>query len=199
MRIKSLFLITGCLALAACGGGGSGSSGQAAVSDGGEAASGAFQQATSSGNGGGSANGCALTAYQAEMLEQLNAVRTQARYCGEDYFEAVPELTYSCAIEPAARSHSIDMATNNFFSHTGSNGLRVSHRVTETGYEWGVVGENIAAGFSDVSSVMAGWLNSPGHCRNIMDSRFQEFAVSRVNTSTADYPNYWTQVFAVPR
>ncbi|TNE96465.1 MAG: CAP domain-containing protein, partial [Gammaproteobacteria bacterium] len=72
-------------------------------------------------------------------------------------------------------------------------------RITETGYQWSVAGENIAAGYDKVSTVMKGWLNSPGHCKNIMDPRFSEFAVERVNASSADYDNYWTQVFAKPR
>ncbi|MDX1756127.1 MAG: CAP domain-containing protein [Marinobacter sp.] len=143
--------------------------------------------------------GCTLTAYEKQMLAELNKVRAAGRSCGDESFGPAPALTYSCAILPAARSHSIDMATNNFFSHTGSDGRRVSHRVDDTGYEWSVVGENIAAGFDSVGEVMEGWLDSPGHCENIMDPRFDVVAVSRVDTSSADYDNYWTQVFATPR
>ncbi|WP_175481902.1 CAP domain-containing protein [Marinobacter zhejiangensis] len=142
---------------------------------------------------------CAQTEYQKEMLARVNEARSVARSCGNTHFEPAPALTFSCEIHPAALNHSLDMATNNFFSHTGSDGLRVSHRITETGYEWSVVGENIAAGFPNVDRVMDGWLKSEGHCRNIMDPRFQHFAVARVDTNQADYPNYWTQVFATPR
>ncbi|WP_370301508.1 CAP domain-containing protein [Alkalimarinus coralli] len=62
-----------------------------------------------------------------------------------------------------------------------------------------ITGENIAAGQSSVTQVMEGWLNSPGHCRNIMSSRYQEVGTSKVDSTTADYPTYWTQVFASPR
>ncbi|MGF2736215.1 CAP domain-containing protein [Marinobacter sp. DUT-1] len=144
-------------------------------------------------------DGCEVREYQAAMLEYVNAARTQGRECGSEYFPAVEPLVYNCPIEAAATKHSNDMAENNFFSHIGSDGLRVGGRVTETGYEWSVVGENIAAGYDDVEAVMTGWLESPGHCRNIMDSRFTGIAVVRVNARAADYPNYWTQVFARPR
>ncbi len=91
------------------------------------------------------------------------------------------------------------MAENNFFSHTGSDGLSVSGRVTATGYDWSAVGENIAAGQSTVDQVMQSWLDSEGHCKNIMSDQFDEFAVSRVDTDSADYDHYWTQVFAAPQ
>jgi len=73
--------------------------------------------------------------------------------------------------------------------------LQVSNRVTATGYTWSAVGENIAAGYSSVEAVMQGWLESPGHCRNIMSDQYREFAVSRVDVNDSDYSSYWTQVF----
>ena len=142
--------------------------------------------------------GCEVDMYQAAMLEQVNAARATARSCGTEAFAAAQPLSYNCPIEGAATSHSQDMATNNFFSHTGSDGLRVGARVTATEYEWSVVGENIAAGYDEVETVMDAWLDSPGHCRNIMDPRFTEFAVMRVDATNKDYENYWTQVFATP-
>lgn len=180
--------------LVACGGGGD-SSQPSVVAD-------SSETSAASQNPDGSTlviSGCEVEQYQADMLESVNAARATARSCGSEHFAAAAPLAYSCQIEGAASKHSNDMASNNFFSHTGSDGLRVSHRVTETGYDWSIVGENIAAGYSSVNSVMQGWLDSPGHCRNIMDPRFTEFAVDRVNTDSADYDNYWTQVFADAR
>ncbi len=198
MYVKTIFLISVTAVLTACGGGGGGSdSGKSnAVADSqAEAASSSGQQTATSHR----EPGCSLTIYQQEMLAQLNQARAAGRSCGSQRFDPAPALRYSCTIQPAARAHSIDMASNNFFSHTGSDGLRVSHRVDATGFEWSVVGENIAAGFDSVGEVMEGWLDSPGHCRNIMDPRFEIVAVSRIDTSSADYENYWTQVFAAPR
>jgi len=143
--------------------------------------------------------GCEVDQYQADMLKKVNVARASARSCGAESFAAAEALTYNCPIEGAATSHSSDMASNNFFSHLGSDGLRVGARVTATGYEWSVVGENIAAGYDDVDTVVQAWLDSPGHCRNIMDPRFTQFAVTRVDISSADYDNYWTQVFATPK
>lgn len=198
MNLQRFLLVVVTLALTACGGGGGGASSDktSVVANSQEESATAEETPSQSEN---LSVGCALTDYQKTMLEQINKARAVARSCGATHFEPAPALTYSCEIQPAAINHSVDMATNNFFSHTGSDGLRVSHRVTDTGYEWAVVGENIAAGFSSVPEVMEGWLNSEGHCKNIMDPRFEHFAVARVNTNQADYDNYWTQVFADPR
>ncbi|AZT83200.1 CAP domain-containing protein [Marinobacter sp. NP-4(2019)] len=193
-------LLVSAIFLTACGGGG----GSSSDSDGSSAVANSSETSPESKKENESAGsiviaGCEVDQYQADMLERVNAARASARSCGSEQFAAAEPLAYNCPIEGAATHHSNDMASNNFFSHTGSDGLRVGARVTATGYEWSVVGENIAAGYDDVDTVVEAWLDSPGHCRNIMDSRFTQFAVSRVDTSTADYDNYWTQVFATPR
>ncbi|WP_372987026.1 CAP domain-containing protein [Marinobacter sp.] len=192
---RLLFFVLSTVLIAGCGGGsGGGESSASAVSDSTERNRSAPEEPVTI-----LVDGCEVQEYQAAMLEYVNAARSQGRQCGSEFFPAVEPLVYNCPVEGAASKHSNDMAQNNFFSHTGSDGLRVGDRVTETGYEWSVVGENIAAGFDDVESVMTGWLESPGHCRNIMDSRFTGVAVFRVDSRTADYPNYWTQVFDRPR
>ncbi|MGM0769112.1 MAG: CAP domain-containing protein [Pseudomonadota bacterium] len=188
--------------LAGCGGGGG--SGGSSSSDSGRASAVADSSETSPAAEVAESEtvviaGCEVDQYQAAMLERVNAARATARSCGSESFAAAQPLTYNCPIEGAAVSHSNDMATHNFFSHIGSDGLRVGARVTATDFSWSVVGENIAAGYDEVGAVMEAWLESPGHCRNIMDPRFTEFAVTRVDAANADYDNYWTQVFATPQ
>jgi uncharacterized protein YkwD len=91
------------------------------------------------------------------------------------------------------------MAQYNFFDHTGTNGSTIGARVDDTGYDWRAVGENIAAGQESASSAIAGWLDSPGHCKNLMDPTFFEIAVSCVEDEGADFTRYWTNVLAAPR
>lgn len=192
---KITFVLFGAVALTACGGGGSGGS------DSGTAVSASESSAGSSSSTGSTTtlSGCEVETYQADLLELVNAARSEARMCGDTHYAAAAPLTYSCTLEEAAQAHSSDMATYNFFSHTGSDGLSVGARVTATGYPWSIVGENIAAGYSSPSAVMAGWLDSPGHCANIMRDSFSEFGTARVAGDGTDYANYWTQVFAHPR
>jgi len=141
---------------------------------------------------------CHNTTLAKQMLESINSYRSQARNCGSAAMPAVPALTWNCTLSQSSLVHSQDMAKNNFFDHTGSDGLSASSRVTNAGYQWRAVGENIAAGQTSIAQVMQGWIDSPGHCRNIMSADFTQVGAALVETSDADYPTYWTQNFAAP-
>ena len=93
------------------------------------------------------------------------------------------------------------MAEQNFFDHTDPNGRTVGSRATESGYRWRVVGENLAAGQESLGEAMRGWLLSTGHCANLIDERFTEFGIARVNsTNPADmYGTYWVLVMGRPK
>ncbi|MEE4146098.1 MAG: CAP domain-containing protein, partial [Halieaceae bacterium] len=84
---------------------------------------------------------------------------------------------------------------NNYFSHTGLNGSSPGDRITAAGYSWSSYGENIAAGASSVSQVMQMWLDSPGHCTNIMGGNFTNLGAARFSNPASTYNVYWTQVF----
>lgn len=60
----------------------------------------------------------------------------------------LPPLTANAALTAAALAHSNDMATNNFFSHTGSDGSSPGQRISRAGYSYYTYGENIAAGYT---------------------------------------------------
>ena len=133
-------------------------------------------------------------------LQLLNAARAQARSCGTDAMPAVPPLVWSATLEQAAVGHSQWMQATDTFSHTGANGSTVGTRVSATGYAWGTVGENIAAGQRDVASVIQAWLTSPGHCRNIMNASFADIALAMVpGTSSNTYRSWWTMVLGRPK
>lgn len=141
---------------------------------------------------------CTKTELATEMLASINTYRSQARDCGTTSMPAVPALTWNCTLSKSSLVHSQDMADNNFFDHTGSNGLNAGDRVTNAGYTWRAVGENIAAGQTSIDQVMQGWINSPGHCRNIMSANFTQVGAALVEVTDADYFTYWTQNFATP-
>lgn len=141
---------------------------------------------------------CRLSVLDEKLLAKLNEVRAQARYCGDSYQEAVAPVVWNCTLEDAAHMHSEDMGDNNFFSHTGSDGLRVGARADQAGYNWSMVGENIAVGFSSVNAVMKGWLESPSHCRTIMNEHYEETATALYLPSGSDYSSYWTLLMGRP-
>ncbi len=131
------------------------------------------------------------------MLTLINNARAQSRSCGTTSYTAAPALAWHCQLETAATNHSESMAQEDYFSHTGSDGSSPGDRITATGYRWRTYGENIAAGYSDEQAVMDGWLSSPGHCANIMNSTFTEVGAGKVNGG-GYYGIYWTQDFATP-
>ena len=85
------------------------------------------------------------------------------------------------------------------FEHRGSDDSEPAVRVTRTGYRWRTVAENIAAGGTDAQTVVRGWLDSPGHCTNIMGAQFSEMGVAYAVDPKSRAGIYWAQVFASPR
>lgn len=134
-----------------------------------------------------------------EMLDRINDARAGDRSCGDEFKPAVAPLAWNCTIAEAAQGHSEDMADNNFFSHTGSDGLGIAERLNNAGYEWSAAAENIAAGQESVQQVMQAWLDSPGHCVNIMGQNYTEVGAALAENEESEYRLYWTQDFGRPR
>ncbi|MGF6276067.1 uncharacterized protein YkwD [Massilia sp. UYP11] len=134
------------------------------------------------------------------ILDEVNAARASARSCGEQAFPAAPPLSWNGALGDAALAHSRDMAARRYFSHRARDGSQAADRVLRAGYSWRRVGENIAFGQRSPREVVEGWLDSPGHCANIMNRDFTEMgAAYGVTPQRQAGIIYWTQVFGTPR
>lgn len=133
-----------------------------------------------------------------QMIDLINQARSRSRQCGDLRFSSAPPLIWSIELERAAETHSRHMASHNFFAHRGPDSTHVGHRVQAVGYNWRVVGENIFAGIESAREAVYGWLESPPHCKNIMNPDFEEIGAACVNSSSSQYESYWTQVFAAP-
>ncbi|MBZ5486500.1 CAP domain-containing protein [Halomonas aquamarina] len=142
---------------------------------------------------------CEPTEQQQAMLDLVNEARSQARQCGEQSVDAVAPLAWSCQLHDAAKAHSDDMAENGYFSHTSPEGVGIEQRVEDQGYVWRAVGENIAAGQSSAAGAVKGWLESPGHCRNIMNGAFTQMGMAKADNPETRYRHYWTQALGQPR
>lgn len=132
------------------------------------------------------------------VLELTNTARAQGRHCGREPFGAAPPLKLSPLLSRVAREHSKDMAEHDRFDHTGSDGLSPGDRMTRAGYKWRMAGENIASGVTTAEAVVAGWLNSPHHCENIMGPQFAEMGIAYFYDPRSADGIYWTQVFGTP-
>jgi len=128
-----------------------------------------------------------------QVVDFVNAERASA---GCDPLVVSPQLV------SAAQGHGEDMAFNDFFSHTSSDGRSPWDRIRETGYSFSSAAENIAAGYSSANSAVAAWMNSSGHRANILNCRLKETGVGyyylQNDTGQVNYRTYWTQTFANP-
>ena len=135
---------------------------------------------------------------RARVVELVNEARSHARRCGRERFAAAPPLSVSRQLNDAAAGHARDMVRRKFFEHRGSDGSQPKDRVARAGYKPRLTGENIALGPESAEEVVAGWLDSPGHCANIMDSRFREIGVG-LAAGKKRGQIYWVQNFGLPR
>ena len=136
---------------------------------------------------------------RAQLLELVNAARSEPRRCGEHEFPASAPVHYSDSLTRAAVIHAADMAQRASLDHAGSDGSNPGERLTRVGYRWQISGENLALGYDDVATVMRGWLDSPAHCENIMEPRFDEMGLAFAIGPGPQAPVYWVQDFAAAR
>ncbi|GJM24964.1 MAG: hypothetical protein DHS20C16_13790 [Phycisphaerae bacterium] len=135
------------------------------------------------------------SAAEALVLELVNEERAKGADCGSaGSFEPAGPLTANGVLAEIARAHSSDMAERNFFDHTNPDGDGPGERIEASTYEWSTWGENIAAGYRTPEAVVEGWMNSDGHCSNIMNPAFSEIGVGYESEGSN-----WTQVFGAPR
>lgn len=139
----------------------------------------------------GHATGAAI---RARVVALVNEARRRGHQCGSERFNAAPALRVSRQLNEAASEHARDMAHNTYFEHRGSDGSEPRDRVRRAGYRSRLTGENIALGPESAEEVVTGWLDSPGHCANIMDPRFQDIGIALASGKKRGQI-YWVQNF----
>ncbi|KUF88237.1 Cyclic AMP-dependent transcription factor ATF-1 [Phytophthora nicotianae] len=123
--------------------------------------------------------------YAPAMLAAVNKQRAT---------KGLSPLCLNKKLHSAAQRHSDDMAAKDYMAHDGSDGSTMSERITQAGYDWSAVAENVAAGQVDVDAVMVAWINSPEHLENIMGD-YTMFAPGYAFNKEGTYQHYWTQDF----
>ncbi len=118
------------------------------------------------------------------MLAAVNAQRRDRR---------LPPLTLDPRLTQAAMAHARDLVRTRRFDHRGSDGSRVSDRVTRTGYRWSTVAENLAeARTSSPAVVVDMWMHSRGHRENLLNRRCTQMGIAHAR-------DIWVLVLAQPR
>lgn len=97
----------------------------------------------------------------------------------------VAALSLNSKLDAAAQAQANDMAARNYWSHDTPEGSPPWVWVTNQGYSYQKLGQNLAAGFSDEQATINGWLASPPHRANLLDPAFSE-----VGFGSANNPDY---------
>lgn len=131
-----------------------------------------------------------------EMLFYTNEARAAGARCDMDQFEPAPPMTMNTFARYAARLHSRDMAMQNYFEHVSLDGRMFDHRMRAVGFDGGQPwGENLAGGQVNAVDAVEGLMNSPGHCRNIMNPAFRVVGMGYAFDAGSALKHYWTQNF----
>ncbi len=142
---------------------------------------------------------CTIAIDPERALALINAARSTGRHCGDAFYPATTPLTWDRQLQQAAQRHADDMSSHGYLAHIGTDGSAPADRVTDAGYRWMTVAENVAAGYDSLEDAMNGWIESPGHCANLMNPNLKHYGVACSSNPDSPLGVYWTQVFAGPR
>ena len=118
-----------------------------------------------------------------EVLELTNEERIK---------EGLPPLGTYSALNHAADRRGQEIEHTFKFDHTRPDGRGFFTVLGEYDINYSAAGENIAKGQLTPQEVLEGWMNSPGHRQNILNSDFNNMGVGIYHY---DGIIYWTQLF----
>lgn len=99
--------------------------------------------------------------------------------------DGIPKLSLNSKLTAAAQAKAEDMANRNYWSHNTPEGEAPWIFPANQNYDYQKLGENLAAGFTDAQSTVNGWMGSPGHKANMLDTAF-----TQVGFGFANNPDY---------
>lgn len=128
-----------------------------------------------------------LGSYEQQVVNLVNKERAAA---------GLPALKVNTKLSAVAEKKAEDMRDKNYFSHTSPTYGSPFDMMRQFGISYSTAGENIAKGQRTPAEVMNGWMNSPGHKANILNSSYTEIGVGYVTDSNGN--TYWVQQFIRP-
>lgn len=108
----------------------------------------------------------------ARIISLTNQLRTE---------QGVGNLSENTLLTQAAYQKAEDMLYGQYFSHVGPDQKKAGDWASQNGYQYLVIGENLAMGFSGSEEVVNAWVKSPTHYANLIDSLYQEIGVGMVS------------------
>jgi uncharacterized protein YkwD len=127
-----------------------------------------------------------IAQFKAEVIRLVNLEREKA---------GVAPLKELDTLFPMADVRAQESAAS--FSHTRPNNTRCFTIFGENNLKYAAAGENLAYGFKTPESVVAAWMKSEGHRRNIMDPDFKYIGIGYFVNENGRI--YCSQLFYTPK
>jgi len=91
----------------------------------------------------------------------------------------LPPLKENPKLDASAAIKTEEMFAKQYFAHISPTGEGVADLSKSTGYDFILIGENLALGnFENDEALVSAWMNSPGHRENILNQKYQDIGVS---------------------
>ena len=129
----------------------------------------------------------ASEAVELEISDITNALR---------FKNDLPVLTEDTVATKVCRSHSQDMADNNFYNHTNNKKESPWDRYDKAGGKYYACTESIAGGEYTAIKTFDTWLNSTDHRANLLHEKATFAGVGLGYNKKSDYVFYTTQMFS---
>ena len=127
-------------------------------------------------------------AWRNEILRLVNVERNS---------RGLPEVRRNATLEAQATTYACELIQYDYFDHVNPvTGSTLADRTDEFGYDFLVVGENLAAGQTTPQQAFNDWMRSEAHRGNILDERFTDLGVAARTGGRFNF--YWIQIFGRP-
>lgn len=94
-------------------------------------------------------------------------------------------LSLNQELSAAAYTKGQDMISKDYWSHVAPDGTQPWKFFNQFGYKYRYAGENLARDFTDASSAVDAWMNSPTHRENILNPKYKEIGIGVVEGDLA--------------
>lgn len=142
----------------------------------------------------------AFAALEDEALARIDARRAEGADCGErGKWGPAPALRRRSALDCAARSHALDMATQGYFGRLDADDRDEADRVEAAGYAAAELVEHLAAGPRDAEELVdRTWAPRAVPCESMADPALTEVGIGTVGDVDDELGTYWVLLLARP-
>ncbi len=147
---------------------------------------------------------CGSIASAHMAVARINSARALGAVCtSTGAVQVAGPLTWSESLAAVASTQSREMAALRRMGHRDRRDRGLGERMRAVDDSFSLVVENVAVGYPSLDSVVAAWLESQGHCENLLDATVVEFGLacsgdSGSGEAAADH-RYWSLVLGRPR